>query len=133
MSRTLTLLTLVFPESTLGAGSALPPHAESVPMLNSSSIELLPSSRHLLSPISHEKTLAFSVPADLTEDFVDSVRELPVSYPSKRQKPESRNDGEEKRWLMSSIKGEAAGVHGTWSGRVLDAWTAFVDVLKVHT
>ena len=40
-------------------------------------------------------------------------------------------DNEEKSWLMVASRGEAAGSNRTFSRKVADAWSAFVDLLKV--
>lgn len=105
-------------------------------MLNRSGVELLPSSRNLLSPISPEKTLALSMPSNLAQEFVSGVREL--SVPHFEGSLHDLNDklsldGEEKKWMMSAMKGRAADVNKTWKARVVDSWNAFVDVLKVRS
>lgn len=103
-------------------------------MLNDTPIELLPSSKHFLSPISQEKTLAFSVPTSMTEDFITAIRELPATSgvsADSRAHGDGSAEPEEKRWMMSAVKAEAAGVSRTWRRRWSDGWTAFVDQLKV--
>lgn len=130
----LTLLTLVFPELFTGSVSAAAPVSATLPMINQSGIELLPSSRNLLSPISPEKTLALSMPSSLAQEFVAGVRELPVSNSdrsSQNLNEKLSEDGEAKKWMMSAIKGQAADSAKSWKVRVLESWNAFVDVLKV--
>lgn len=104
-------------------------------MLNRSGVELLPSSRNLLSPISTEKTLAVSMPLNLAQEFVSGVRELSVPHfdGSLHDLNEKLSlDGEEKKWMMSAIKGKAVDVNRSWKARISDSWNAFVDVLKVR-
>lgn len=78
--------------------------------------------------------MAFSVPENLSRKFVNSIRELPISYAQSQytiddMEPDPALQG--KRWMMSAVKGENLMNHRSFGRRVSDAWTAFVDVLKV--
>lgn len=98
-------------------------------MLDNNTATLLPSSKNLLSPISQEKTLAIAVPYQSTSQFLQSVRELPSPHVGQTTDAYG-NTVEGKRWMMSAARGDAAGQQRTFTRRVADAWTAFVDLLK---
>lgn len=116
--------------------SAAKPHAQSIQMLdNNNTINLLPSSKNLLSPISQESTLAFSLPFEQGPEFVTAIRELSVEQKAGMMKNNDNDNAmqrEEKRWIMGAAKGDANGHQRTFKRRASDAWTAFVDLLKVR-
>jgi len=125
-------MTLVFPDSTSNGVSANLPATSEIPFLKNASAIVVPSSKNILTPISQEKTLAVSVDYALAPAFVQAIRELPSSEDTKaRDAYGDKIDG--KRWMMSAIKGDAAGQQRTFARRVSDAWTAFVDLLKVRS
>lgn len=99
-------------------------------MLDNNTATLLPSSKNLLTPISQEKTLAIAVPYQTASQLIDSVRELPSPQNGKVTDAYG-NAVEGKRWMMSAVRGDAAGQQRTFTKRMADAWTAFVDLLKV--
>lgn len=104
-------------------------------MLDNSSIHLLPSSKHLLSPVSQESTLAFSIPFEKGSEFVSSIRELSAEKKAGKRQASDKDDTtprEEKRWIMGAAKGDVNGHQRTFIRRAHDAWTAFVDLLKVR-
>ena len=103
-------------------------------MLDTASVEVLPSSKNLLSPISHESTLAFSVPHDQASEFVSSVQELVANRdPNEDLNNDTDDSGhhEQKRWIMGLVKGDISSGHHGFRKRAQAAWTAFVDLLKV--
>ena len=103
-----------------------------MPFLQQRRVEALPASKNLLSPISQDKTLVFSVPYDMASNFTSAVQELPVARPGGRVGDINQDaENEEKSWLMVASRGEAAGSNRTFSRKVADAWSAFVDLLKV--
>lgn len=126
----LALLTLVFPEATSSGLSTYAPVASSIPMLDNNTATLLPSSKNLLTPISQEKTLAIALPYQSASQLIQSVRELP-SPQNEKVTDAYGNTVEGKRWMMSAVRGDAAGQQRTFTKRMADAWTAFVDLLKV--
>lgn len=103
-------------------------------MLDNSTVKLLPSSKNILSPISQETTLAFSVPNDHAEDFLNSVQQLDANGQTV-QDGVNNADGTlsrgKKVWVMSILREDMSGTHRGLKGRVYAAWTAFVDLLKV--
>ncbi|KAL9055035.1 MAG: hypothetical protein Q9162_003800 [Coniocarpon cinnabarinum] len=126
------LLTLVFPEynSDTGAQSEIPKQHIIASFANASS-ELLPSSKSLLSPISSESTLAYSVPYNAAGDFLASLRELPTRKAFKgTQELEEATENGEPKWIMTAMRSPADGAQRSFKRRVQDAWTAFTDVLK---
>ena len=121
----LALVTLVFPESST-VNSAPSQHA--VP--SNVSAELLPSSSSSFSTLSHDTSLAFSIPYAHAADFVMAMQE--ISAPEDAAQPQgSEKEGtrEEKKWMMRASKnGNASRGVRSW---VSESWTSFVDLLKV--
>lgn len=122
-------MTLVFPDSIWDGIAVDPPSSSQIPGVSNSSAKVLPSSKNILSPISQEKTIAVSLPLSAAPSFLQSIRELPSSRSDKIVDAYGKQV-EQKRWMMSAVKGDAAGQQRTFSKRVSDAWTAFVDLLK---
>lgn len=75
--------------------------------------------------------LVFSVPLDMAPEFAHSIQKLPVSRTGGVATSQDEEAGEEKRWLMAASRGEAAGNNRTFARKAVDAWSAFVDLLKV--
>ena len=124
-------MTLVFPDSTFEGVTANLPATSTIPYLNNASAIIVPSSKNILTPISQEKTIAVSMDYALAPSFVQAVRELPgTKETTAADAYGNKVDG--KRWMMSAIKGDTAGQQRSFSRRVSDAWTAFVDLLKVN-
>jgi hypothetical protein len=69
----------------------------------------------------------------MASNFTSAVQELPVARPGGLRVGDINHDveNEEKSWLMVASRGEAAGSNRTFSRKVADAWSAFVDLLKV--
>lgn len=122
----LALVTLVFPESST-INSAPSQQAVS----SNVSAELLPSSSSSFSTLSHDTSLAFSIPYTEAADFLVAMKE--ISAPADAAQPQgSIQEGtrEEKKWLMKASKnGHAPGGLRNWFG---ESWTSFVDLLKVR-
>lgn len=125
------LMTLVFPDPPLTGVAASVPEPRSITKIANTSVDLLPSSKNFLSPITSETTMAFAVPFSGTADFIRSVKELPApKLEGKYRKLEDGPLGEEKRWIMSAVKGEVVSAQRSFKRRFADAWVAFVDLLK---
>ncbi|RMZ68503.1 3-hydroxy-3-methylglutaryl-coenzyme A reductase [Pyrenophora seminiperda CCB06] len=120
----LALVTLVFPESSTVKSA---PSQQSVP--RNVSAELLPSSSSSFSTLSHDTSLAFSVPYPEAADFLGAMQE--ISAPADAtQSQGSEQDGthEEKKWMMRASKnGNAPTGVRNWA---VESWTSFVDLLK---
>ncbi|KAH9862692.1 hypothetical protein J1614_010785 [Plenodomus biglobosus] len=118
------LVTLVFPDSST-INSA--PSQQAVP--SNVSAELLPSSSNSFSTLSHDTSLAYSVPYAEASDFLMAMQEM--SAPEKTAQAHgfiNQGTHEEKKWMMRASKNGAApgGVRNWFS----DSWTSFVDLLK---
>ena len=127
------VLTLVFPDHSDSDGIQVGiPRQASIASLANSSAELLPPSKNLLSPISSDTTVTFSVPFHSTQDFLDSVHQLPsrktFTYAGDVQ--DSVNEAEP-QWIMTAMRSPASSGQRSFKRRVGDAWSAFTDVLKV--
>lgn len=117
------MITLVFPES-----NATPSHND-VP--RNVSAQLLPPSSNSFSTISHDSSLAFSIPYAEAPDFLMAMQEIAVpGGASESQGSETEGTREEKKWIMKAAKsGNAPGGIRSWAR---ENWTSFVDLLKVR-
>lgn len=121
------LVTLVFPEtSTLNSAppqNALPANV---------SAKLLPSSSSSFSTLSHDTSLAFSVPYTEAADFLLAMQEMPApADAADSQGSDKEGTREDKKWMMRASKnGNTPGGIRNW---VLESWTSFVDLLKVSS
>jgi len=120
----LALVTLVFPESST-VNSA--PSQQSVP--RNVSAELLPSSSSSFSTLSHDTSLAFSVPYPEAADFLQAMQEISAPEDvAQSQGSEQEGTREEKKWMMRASKnGNAPTGVRNWA---VESWTSFVDLLK---
>ncbi|GME47027.1 hypothetical protein GTA08_BOTSDO11753 [Neofusicoccum parvum] len=125
----LALLTLLFPESTPANAPQTAPLGNAVPIPRNSSAELLPSSSTAFSQISHDTSLAFSIPYDEASEFLAAMQELPA--PAGASEKHETDDGkvEEKKWIMKAVKNASKSSRDLrqW---VVESWTSFLDLLK---
>jgi hydroxymethylglutaryl-CoA reductase (NADPH) len=115
----------VFPESST-ANSA--PSQHFVPQ--NVSAQLLPSSYSSFSTLSHDTSLAFSIPYAEAAHFLEALKEIPAPEDA-TQAQSSGQEGtrEEKKWMMRASKnGNAPTGVRNW---IIESWTSFVDLLKV--
>lgn len=121
----LALVTLAFPD----AGANVSPNAllQSLSLPQDSSIEVMPSSENILSQISSDATLAFSMPYHQTAQFLESVKEIPAVAEVSAQADGSDDEPEQKMWLMKSSKVAGSGSLVEWAK---NSWTAFIDLVK---
>jgi hydroxymethylglutaryl-CoA reductase (NADPH) len=119
------LVTLAFPD----AGANVSPNAllQSLSLPQDSSIEVMPSSENILSQISSDATLAFSMPYHQTAQFLESVKEIPAVVEISTQADGSDDEPEQKMWLMKSSKVAGSGSLVDWAK---NSWTAFLDLVK---
>ncbi len=123
------LVTLAFSETGTGASSNAAPNAKDVPLPAGSSAEVLPSSANMLSSMSSESTLAFTMPYSESPGFLDSVREIPASrYISAEVDDGSDDEPEQKRWMMKNAK--KTGRSHSMFRWFEDSWASFMDLLK---
>ncbi|KAM0720245.1 hypothetical protein Q7P37_004381 [Cladosporium fusiforme] len=120
------LVTLAFPD--VGAFNSPDILLKTVPVPKDSSAEVMPSSENILSPISSDATLAFSMPYSETAHFLDAVKEIPAILEIVPQDDGSDDEPEKKMWLMKSSK--VAGDSGNLVDWAKNSWTAFLDLIK---
>jgi hypothetical protein len=121
-SQHLALATLIFPDSST---SHLAPLAEAVPIPSNVTARAVPSTANLLSPISHDSSLAFAVPWSEISDFLTAAQEI-------RGSEEPSKDREEKIWIMKAARSNGYGSRRTYRAWLHDGWTSFVDLVKVQ-
>lgn len=114
---------MTFPDS-LSSHSELAPSPEAVSVPSNISAKKLPSTQSLLSSISQDSSLSFSVSYSQVPEFLKAVQEIP-------SRVKSSNGEEDKMWIM-----KAAGFNGnnprrTYRAWLSDGWTSFVDLIKV--
>jgi hydroxymethylglutaryl-CoA reductase (NADPH) len=119
------LLTLVFPNSLSPNSPQTAPVAEALPIPKNTSATSLPTTLNPFSPISQDTTLAFSVPWDQTALFLHGLLEIP-------EQAGSSQDLDGRKWVMRPYKNGGNGNPNslrTWGS---NAWSEFVDLLKVR-
>lgn len=121
LSQHLALMTFVFPDSS---SSHLAPVAEAVPIPINVTARAVPPTANLLSPISHDSSLAFSVPWSEVSDFLTAAQEI-------RGELEQSKDAENKIWIMKAARSNGYGSRRTYRTWLRDGWTSFVDLIKV--
>ncbi|KAF2198412.1 3-hydroxy-3-methylglutaryl-coenzyme A reductase [Delitschia confertaspora ATCC 74209] len=118
------LVTLVFPDSSETHSA---PSEKVVP--SNSTARVLPSSSSSFSTITHDTTLAFSIPYAEAPDFLVAAQEIRApADASEVQGSDADGTREEKKWIMKAAKsGNAPGGLRNWAK---DSWTRFTDLLK---
>lgn len=122
------LVTLAFPDTNGSPHAA--PAAQEMPLPDDSLAEIVPSSSNILSPISFDTTLAFSMPYGESVRFLDSVKEVLAARDSTVPSEDDGSDdeAERRRWLMKSAKkGMRSNSLTEWAE---NSWTAFLDLIK---
>ena len=97
---------------------------DAVPIPNNVTARVVPSTANLLSPISHDLSLAFSVPWAEVSDFLAAAQEIGGAS-------DESNDREEKIWIMKAARSNGGGSRRTYRAWLRDGWTSFVDLVKV--
>lgn len=125
------LLTFVFPDSLSNSSPQTAPPVDAVPIPSNSSVQVLPSTSNPLSAISQDTTLVFAVPFSEAPDFLAAVQEIP--NPGSQGKDESAGVAyEDKKWITKAGKGHGHGIDGSFRGWATNAWTEFLDLVKVR-
>ncbi|KAL2063535.1 hypothetical protein VTL71DRAFT_5340 [Oculimacula yallundae] len=129
----LALLTFVFPHSLAASSSESAPLPHTVPLPQNLSVTELPSTSNPLSAISHDTTLAYSVPYQQAAEFLAAAQELPnaITVPtaeSARHGQEAEPITEQKMWIMKAAK--ASATTSSVKNWASNAWTEFVDLIK---
>jgi len=105
--------------------------ADEVPLPNNTTAHSLPSTPNPLSPISQDTTLAFAMPYGEAATFLDTVQELPnkaIFHPENN--PENTHNS--KLWVIKATKNNGQASPSTLRGWASNAWTNFLDLLKVR-
>lgn len=129
-SQDLALITLLFPDSAPNGMPSTAPAGETL-LPGSKSAQLLPSSTNILSSLSNDASIAFSVPYDEAAAVVSAIHELqPPTVAKKPVRSEAEGTVEERKWIMKAVKvgSDSSNSKARW---VQNAWTSFVDILKV--
>ncbi|KAL9115706.1 MAG: hypothetical protein Q9227_000074 [Pyrenula ochraceoflavens] len=118
----LALSTLIFP-STFSSSSKLAPLAETVPVPSNITANSIPTTPNLLSPISQDSSLAFSLPFQDVQYFLDSVREIP-------DRSDVITEHNTKVWNLKTARYSASNAPRSLRVWLRDAWVSFVDLIK---
>lgn len=122
----LALVTLAF--SDVGASSKVAPDGKNVGLPDGSDAQLVPSSANILSPLSSDTTLAYSMLYEDSASFLDGMSEIPTSGDSAEPDDGSDDEQEAKKWIMKNgKKSEGSNSMFQWFS---DSWASFVDLLK---
>lgn len=113
--------TLIFPDSY---SSESAPLTNNVPIPENVTAINVPSTSNVLSPISHDTSLAFYTSYSEVADFLRAAQEIPA------QEIDSSNS-ENKTWIMKAARIGANGARGVYQTWLRDGWTSFVDLVKV--
>ena len=125
------LMTFVFPDSLSSSSPQSAPLVEAVPIPSNASVRVLPPTSNPLSPISQDTTLVFAVPFGEASQFLAAVQEIPNSGTQAEDKSAGVMQ-EEKRWITKPAKGIGNGSDGAFRGWAANAWTEFLDLVKVR-
>ncbi|EEH34744.2 3-hydroxy-3-methylglutaryl-coenzyme A reductase [Paracoccidioides lutzii Pb01] len=118
----LALTTFIFPDSSSRSPKTAPV-AENVQCPANCSAFPIPHTPNLLSPISHDSSLAFAVPYEQISDFLKASQEIPESQ-------DAQDGGEQKKWIMKAARSSGSGSRRALRIWLTDAWNSFVDLLK---
>lgn len=121
----LALVTLVFPNSLSNIHPWAAPLADQVPLPNNTSAQVLPSTSNPLHLISQDSTLSYSIPYIEVHDFLRAVQEIP------NQPFAKKNINQPKSWVIKASKSNGNTSQRLLLNRITDAWTWFLDLIKV--
>lgn len=122
-------MTFVFPDSSSDNSPKTAPLADAIPVPANSSVRPLPSTLNPLSAISQDTTVAFSVPFDEASLFLDAVQEIPDMAGAFAG---GDSDNIRKRsWVIKPARSSGDGSQNALRSWASNAWTAFIDLLKV--
>jgi hydroxymethylglutaryl-CoA reductase (NADPH) len=100
------------------------PPAETVPIPANLSAKRIPSTPNVLSAISQDSSLSYSVPYAEVSDFLKAAQEIPG-------RSQSDNGGEDKMWIMKAARPNGYGARKTYRAWLSDGWSSLVDLIKV--
>jgi hydroxymethylglutaryl-CoA reductase (NADPH) len=117
------LTTFIFPDSTSKSASTAPA-PDDVPLPTNASVQSVPYTPNLFAPFSHDSSLAFTVPFDQVAQLLKGVQEIP-------DLSADEDEAEQKKWIMRAARGPADGSRRAVRLWMTDAWSSFVDLIKV--
>jgi len=125
----LALLTFAFPDSSSNGKPNEAPLARELTNVAGTSAQLLPPSANILSPLSSDTTLAFSLQYAEWSTFVENARELQASGDRTTETDDGSDDEQEqRRWMLKNGRGKING-----SGMFqwfYDSWASLLDLLR---
>lgn len=99
------------------------PDAGAVSVPDNVTANSIPTTSNLLSPISHDMSLAFYTPFSELADFLRAVQALPAqNVPS--------DDYGKTQWTMKAARLNGNGSRGAYRTWLQEGWTSFVDLIK---
>lgn len=119
----LALTTFVFPDSSSRSASSAPA-PDDIPIPANASAQPVPHTPNLFGPFSHDSSLAFTVPFDQVPQFLKAVQEIPDTSTDD-------DEAEQKKWIMVAARGATGGSRRALWLWMTDAWSSFVDLIKV--
>lgn len=117
------MTTFIFPDSN-SQPKHTAPSPNKIHFGENITLQSIPETPHLLSPISSESSLAFVVPYIQLPGFLKTAQEIPQSF-------DSEDSGEQKKWIMKAARSPTYGNRKAVRIWLSDAWTSFVDLIKV--
>ncbi|KAL6714006.1 3-hydroxy-3-methylglutaryl-coenzyme A (HMG-CoA) reductase isozyme [Lecanora helva] len=124
------VMTLVFPDSLSSASPWTAPSMDEVAIPENISVKQLPSTWNPLSPISHDTTLAFSVPSEEAGNFLESIKELPNRKSLPDQDHNEITPLEPDTWIMRASRNGSDPAQPRVPFSIRDTWISFVDLVK---
>lgn len=124
----ISLVTLNFAENAHQNSVYAAPDSNTISIPEGAAAQALPPSADRLSALSHETSVAFSVPSNRLAKFLSSLKELPAPASDESGADGLDDSPEQKKWIMKAVRapGKANNLQD-WSK---NAWSAFVDLLK---
>ncbi|MCJ1309455.1 3-hydroxy-3-methylglutaryl-coenzyme A (HMG-CoA) reductase isozyme [Agyrium rufum] len=121
----LALVTLVFPKSLHSDSPQTAPLPNALPIPTNTSADSIPSTSNPFSPFSQDKTLAFSMPFDQAQYFLNNLQEIPEQADAKSD--ESRAG---RTWVAKPLQSGSNGSRSNLRSWANNSWTKLVDLLK---
>ena len=118
------MTTFIFPDSATKSESTAP-LPNDIPIPANVSAVPVPYTPNFFSPFSRDTSLAFTVPLDQVPEFLRATQEIPDTSASE-------DEVEQKRWIMKAARGPAYGSRRALQLWLADAWSSFVDLIKVN-
>ncbi|RKF72668.1 3-hydroxy-3-methylglutaryl-coenzyme A reductase [Golovinomyces cichoracearum] len=125
----LSILTFAFSDSLARSSAGIP--LENISFPQNISVKTLPSTPNQLADLNDEITLAYSVPASQTLQFLSGLQELPTKSTNNNFRDDLHNSQplrEQKKWIMRTAK--IAATRSSMKSWAKNSWTSFIDLLR---